>query len=365
MDDFRQNFLNELTEPLAKLNRRISNEFTREVRLDAFRLIHTVKGTSRTFGLPQIALIAADLEALLADGEADDRQRVTIVEQLGRLIEMLADPKIEPMTRSRPSNVHFNSGPNLFFSRLRAEIFKQLSTTEKSAFFSALTDGRDIFAVRDSVRLDAFAEEFAALRHRFSRDGEVIAVLPNTNDQEGPERICFGLILSCPSGVGPTGCAAEDLNVRSPESSCFELFSGIAEHVERLRKEAAKTVRLDILADDLALRGRSRQIFEILLHLTSNAVDHGIPESGRIEVAFLRGASGCELSVADDGVGIGDASTGIVFEPGFTTLSAPAANSGRGVGLFAVKSAVAELNGKISLISRKDFGTRFEITLPE
>ncbi|MBK8150431.1 MAG: Hpt domain-containing protein [Acidobacteria bacterium] len=375
MNEFRENFLREFIEPLGDLLQKISIDLSNDVRNDAYRLVHSVKGCSSTFGLKHSANLASELESLLAEGNFDETRKSRIIGNLSALIESLKRPQVEPESGSRRPGADFISKSNLFFNRIRAEQFRQLAEREKTAFFSALENGCDLFRVSAAVKTEAFVDEFRDLRRSLTDDGDIIAVLPGGD--AFPEKTAFEMIVSCPEGARPRTGEPELLNIRDVRPKSTQMLSEVRAHVERVSSEAAKLVHLDILANDASLNGRSAPIFEILIHLTSNAVDHGIEKSGRVEVLFLRDAKGYELSVADNGVGIdlekiakhapsnGGTDFDILFEPRFTTVDKPADNSGRGIGLFIVKTEVEKLNGKISVKSRKDLGTRFEITLPE
>ena len=140
-------------------------------------------------------------------------------------------------------------------------------------------------------------------------------------------------------------------------------------------------------------------LFEPLLHLLRNALDHGIePEAERLAAgkparatvrltARQRGEH-IEVELRDDGRGMAPAriaaaavSKGLlsaaeaaelpdaaalqlVFLPGFSTAASVSDLSGRGVGLDAVKSAVQRLGGTVELSSEPSVGTSFRLTLP-
>ena len=138
---------------------------------------------------------------------------------------------------------------------------------------------------------------------------------------------------------------------------------------------------------------------EPLLHVLRNAVDHGI------ETAAQRGAAGKSatatirlravrdgeqmiVEVEDDGGGIDTAKvraiaaaegiaapeqlaamteeeiTGLIFTPGLSTAAAISEVSGRGVGMDAVRSAIARLGGRVEIASRPGEGTRVRFQVP-
>ena len=135
-------------------------------------------------------------------------------------------------------------------------------------------------------------------------------------------------------------------------------------------------------------------LFEPLLHILRNALDHGIegparrqaagkPGDGAIRLAATAEAGSIVVTITDDGAGIdaakiraaaaarGIAGAGalppeeLLFAPGFSTANAVTAISGRGVGMDAVRAAVAALGGAVSLTSAQGRGTTVRLTLPQ
>lgn len=140
-------------------------------------------------------------------------------------------------------------------------------------------------------------------------------------------------------------------------------------------------------------------LYEPLLHLLRNAVDHGVETTaerraaGKPVPAPLRlsaALSGDEavIELADDGRGLDmarvrataaarglasaealaamsdDAAADLIFRPGFSTAAAVSELSGRGVGLDAVRARVAALGGRVEVHSARGRGARFLLRLP-
>jgi two-component system, chemotaxis family, sensor kinase CheA len=141
-------------------------------------------------------------------------------------------------------------------------------------------------------------------------------------------------------------------------------------------------------------------LFEPLLHVLRNAVDHGIepaaarraagkPEAGRITLKAERGGDQIVIAVSDDGAGVDpariraaarargllsdaaiDALTDqqaiqLIFTPGFSTAHAITDISGRGVGLDSVRASVAALGGSVALSSEAGAGSTVSVSLPQ
>ena len=140
-------------------------------------------------------------------------------------------------------------------------------------------------------------------------------------------------------------------------------------------------------------------LYEPLLHLVRNALDHGLeaPDerraagkapAGRLSVTATTAGDHVTIEVADDGRGVDpeavraaalrrgladeaalramsdEAASELIFTPGFSTAARVGALSGRGVGLDAVRAAVTALGGRVSMASMPGRGVRFAIALP-
>jgi two-component system, chemotaxis family, sensor kinase CheA len=141
------------------------------------------------------------------------------------------------------------------------------------------------------------------------------------------------------------------------------------------------------------------RLFEPLVHLVRNAVDHGIespgerraagkPENATVSIEASRIRDRFLVRVADDGRGIDPAVVRrmasekrmmspeelaaladeqvveLIFSPGFSTTSEVSDISGRGIGMDVVRSAIEQIGGRVSLQSRAGIGTTVQIDLP-
>ncbi|MBI1862427.1 MAG: Hpt domain-containing protein [Deltaproteobacteria bacterium] len=170
--------------------------------------------------------------------------------------------------------------------------------------------------------------------------------------------------------------------------------------VNELSKEQGKRVKLVSHGTWLFLdKGLLSYLYDPVLHLIRNAVDHGIEEPtererrGKPAVGTIRclaafAEQGLRMIVSDDGQGLNlerirrsavargvvtsdqaeslmaSELSSFVFEPGVTTRERPDAISGRGLGLDNVRKALADIGGSIRILSSSHHGTSFEITVP-
>jgi two-component system chemotaxis sensor kinase CheA len=140
-------------------------------------------------------------------------------------------------------------------------------------------------------------------------------------------------------------------------------------------------------------------LFEPLLHVLRNAIDHGIetserrnelgkPKTATITFRAHRHLESVIVEVEDDGRGIDtdrvrevaahrnllpsdvlaamddNELVALIFAPGFSTASEITGLSGRGVGMDSVKAAVERLGGSVVIDSRSGRGTAVRLILP-
>ncbi|MBU0553318.1 response regulator [Myxococcota bacterium] len=100
------------------------------------------------------------------------------------------------------------------------------------------------------------------------------------------------------------------------------------------------------------------QIERIILNLILNA-KQAMPYGGLIEIEARQETDWVFLSVKDAGIGIRPEILPHIFKPKFTTKA-----SGTGMGLHCISTLVSSANGRISVTTNIDKGTRFVIQVP-
>jgi two-component system chemotaxis sensor kinase CheA len=168
--------------------------------------------------------------------------------------------------------------------------------------------------------------------------------------------------------------------------------------VRDLSRKSGKAVELNIEGDDIEIdRTTVEALYDPLVHMIRNAVDHGIeppevrkkigkPELGSIRLRAYRGQGHVGIEVRDDGCGLDrdrilsralekglihpqDTLTerqigSLIFLPGLSTSDEVTYVSGRGVGMDVVKKAVERLHGTVEVESEPCKGSVFRIRLP-
>lgn len=262
-----------------------------------------------------------------------------------------------------------------------AEVWNSLKQEQRHAVQQSLAEGARLFLVQASFDVADFDREFQELKKRLSETGEVISTSARIEKGQAgkinfqilvarmnPDEDADGILISGPVESSRSGSGIEALE------RCFEKLSaefvslpggGVLQQAVQAGRAVAlatgKEVDFEARGEDLEL---DESIADAILHLVRNAVDHGIESRGKIIVEALKLDSEIRISVTDDGRGIDPSMIGRIFDPGFSTATKLSEISGRGVGLDAVKTAVAAAGGSITVTSKPNHGSTFQITLP-
>ncbi len=395
MSDLRQNFLAESINNLTILQKEIAQDFSDDLRRDIFRTIHTIKGGAQTLGLQNAAQIADGLENILSNNPIDKNLLVEGMEVLTNSLRH-NDPAAPANFIDKLQNANRKTAQSdILFAKIPPAVFDKFSEQERKATISALREGKNIYCAEAGFEVSNFADRYRNLRKILCEKSEIIASLPSEKHKSAG-KIGFRIFLASREPAEILQKSVTDFDAEISSHACaendskdlYEMLSQIVAHGENIAKNLEKQISLTILSNDIKLSaGKIKAFFDILTHLVRNAADHAIERSGAIEIRFFEENEGIFLSVADDGKGIDlqkvraraveknlisddhfldEAETlALVFAPELSTAETVTEISGRGVGLDAVKSAVENMNGKISVRNRKARGAIFEIFVPQ
>lgn len=184
-------------------------------------------------------------------------------------------------------------------------------------------------------------------------------------------------------------------------TSLQPLFQRLQRTLRDLSIKLNKPTEIKINGEETEIdRNLFEQLPDPLIHLVRNAIDHGIETSevrrenskspkATIELKAYYESGQVIIEIIDDGKGIDTeviynkcVSKGLIpsqkpitdytqeqifqfiFLPGFSTAKEVSDLSGRGVGLDVVKTTLEKFHGKISVSSKKGFGSSFKMHLP-
>jgi two-component system, chemotaxis family, sensor kinase CheA len=175
-------------------------------------------------------------------------------------------------------------------------------------------------------------------------------------------------------------------------------FQKMIRLVRDLSKKSGKEVHLEMRGEETEIdRNMVEEIYEPLVHMIRNALDHGIemPEErvqlgkdhrGTVILSAQQKGGNIVIEIQDDGRGLDAAKIKakavkvgliaasdnledgalyeLIFQPGFSTKEIVTEVSGRGVGMDVVKKSIDRLRGKIDITSMPGKGSAFQFKLP-
>lgn len=179
-----------------------------------------------------------------------------------------------------------------------------------------------------------------------------------------------------------------------------KVFGKFPRLVRDITKSIGKDVDLKISGEETEVdKSVTELIGDPMVHIIRNAVDHGLesaeerrlkgkPERGTISISACQQGTQIIIEVCDDGKGINvervkkkaleksliteeealrmtdETAINLIFLPGFSTHDVATELSGRGVGMDVVKTNIAKLNGEVEVLTKKDLGSTFRISIP-
>ena len=179
-----------------------------------------------------------------------------------------------------------------------------------------------------------------------------------------------------------------------------KVFGKFPRMVRDMSRTLGKDIDLEMFGEDTEVdKTVIENIGDPLVHIIRNSIDHAVefaaerelkgkPKKGRIILSAYQKGTQIVIEVSDDGKGIDidtvkrkalakgliseeesqkmsdDAAINLIFLPGFSTKDVSTELSGRGVGMDVVKTNVGKLNGYVEVVTKKDIGTTFKISLP-
>jgi len=134
--------------------------------------------------------------------------------------------------------------------------------------------------------------------------------------------------------------------------------------VEHQMKTARITVAMELSGELPRIHGNPGKLQQVFLNLLLNAKD-AMPQGGELRVATVANGH-VEAVIADSGAGIAPEHLKRIYDPFFTTKSAPKPGErrGTGLGLSVSYGIIQEHAGKINVESTLGVGTTFHLEFP-
>lgn len=205
-------------------------------------------------------------------------------------------------------------------------------------------------------------------------------------------------LMSKISSMAPT----DQLSAAPPSLTArrgWEHLQNLASYVAKRQNKKVELLHSGLGDQDLP-EAIQKMLSEVSVQLIRNSISHGIedaqgrrdaekPETGSIDIRLVRRANNSyQYSFSDDGIGLNLNSIresalakglitpsqaenmdkkqiiSLIFSPDLSTSENVDEDSGRGIGMASVQTAIRALGGKLSISSRRGLGCSFNISLP-
>jgi two-component system, chemotaxis family, sensor kinase CheA len=370
--------------------------FDEETAARLKRAAHTLKGDSACIGLGQVTEIAHAIEDVF-EGRIGREKRIG--KSALDLILTGMDAIKEALNAEGVSDVSAEAAGSII-ERLKAvsagEVESAASSDHKAPTAKAGGARR-----RDLIRIEAGkVDGLMNLAGEMLISRSVISQIVSEVETCLPKSDLAARLTSASNHMGKliSGLQKSVLKMRTvPLDGMLRRF---LRPMRDLAERCNKQVEVEIRGGETELdRTLVELLYEPLLHLLRNAIDHGLEtaeeriacgkrEQGRVSIVAYHEGDQVIIEITDDGRGINPArlkakaveagvltpgeaeslSDGeahdLIFVDGISTAREVTSVSGRGVGAAAVKGAIEQLRGSVSVASEQGLGTRFKLRLP-
>ena len=157
-------------------------------------------------------------------------------------------------------------------------------------------------------------------------------------------------------------------NILQIDDATIDIADVVARAIEMVTPMAMRSnVRIsnDLDKDSqLAIRGDSARLLQLIFNLLSNAVKFNKPD-GTVVVRAGHSSDGMlRIEVEDSGIGIAEDQRAAIFDPLRPTVSSNSAGGGAGMGLAIARRLCELMKGRIGFDSVVGKGSKFWIDLP-
>jgi two-component system chemotaxis sensor kinase CheA len=400
----REDFLTEAQEILDRLGpllTRLEHDRSPDVINSIFREVHTLKGAAGFIGLTHLQRLAHGLEDTFGDVRAG---KLGVTPALMDLtfdgLQLLATMRADAARGGKGEADIEPLLAQLDAARRRELILSPKKTGPLSPApapeahppeAEAITPSAPAAEATIRVDVETVDELLAMVGELITARNALNAIAERLNDEA---------LRSSVSAVGRLTRQLQTLVMEARLVPVERLFNRFAPVVRNLARELGKPAQLVIEGGSTPFdRTVSEQMYDPLIHLIRNALDHGLepaeerrrrgkPETGTIRLSAERRGDIVLLRVSDDGGGMeaarlrqaaverdlltapeaealtDDQAIRMIFAPGFSTAGAVTNLSGRGVGMDVVLQNVRRLRGSIDIETTPGQGTTFVVELP-
>lgn len=357
------------------------------------RELHTLKGESNMLGFPRVAAAAHAAETLLVARAGETAPDRATCERIQRALDLM-----DEAIQGRLADEEASLGALMLELAAPAGAVPVPDAVPTSVGEPSRAPVRvaERWVQVDAARVDALCEnvtgfgaDFRALAARFDA---LLAPLEADRAVAFAARLLGEELDRCRARLDDVTDATWALRLAPVEP----MLEDLVRHAQKIAARQGKRVRTSVATGGAALeRGLLDELWEPLLHLVQNAVDHGIelpegrgdkPAEASLRLHAEAVGPTVVLTVTDDGRGIDPAGVravaerrglvvegaplperevlDLIFVHGFSTRDEVTEVSGRGVGLDVVRRRVESFGGAVTVSTEVGRGSRFVLTLP-
>jgi len=393
MDDLIAEFLTETNEALAdldlalvKLERTPDDQATLSL---IFRLVHTIKGTCGSLGLPRLERVAHAAENVL--GLVRDRELTATPAVITAVLTSL--DRIKLILFALAANGAEPTGDDAACIAALEHAATGEPAPPPEPVAPADPPPGDAAAGTQTIRVsvDVLEELMTLVGELVLTRNQLLEIsrAEGTNLFTAPLQRLSSITTDLQEGV-----------MKTRMQPIGNAWNKLPRLVRDLAHETGKKIKLDMQGQDTEL---DRQVLELmrdpLTHMVRNSADHGLEtpavrraagksETGTIRLNAHHEGGHIIIEVADDGRGLDVVAIrakvlrsglatetelaamteaqvrNFIFRAGFSTAEAVTAISGRGVGMDVVRSNIERIGGTIDLASTQGQGSCFTIKIP-
>lgn len=399
-----EDFLEESQEHLDQLNLGLAQLEEKpddgELINEIFRTAHTLKGTASFVGLDKMREVAHRMEDVFgAIRKGSLTVTATLIDTMFEGMAMLTLLRDKARAKD-PENIDIAAIMNNLSGFMETGASSGTSPTPgESGKVGETVPGRPAGEVKSAPLIsETIRVPTVRLDNFMNLVGEMITIVNSLNDYSSRFRDNDLATISSTVTRLTRQIHTGLMSVRMvPVERLFNKFPGV---VRNLARERNKEVELAITGREAEIdKTVIEQMYDPLVHLLRNAIDHGIegpdrrrelgkPPAGRIELSARHQQNSIIIEITDDGQGIDpekirqaavkkgvmtaeaasnltdDQAIRLIFLAGFSSAETVTDVSGRGVGMDVVRENVQKLHGRVDVFTTTGKGSTFRMQLP-
>jgi two-component system chemotaxis sensor kinase CheA len=398
-DRIIEEFLADSHEGLDRLDRDLieleKDPQSHRILADAFRTLHTIKGTCSFLGYTKLEHVAHAGESLMS--QLRSGRRTADSEAISALLGVV-DAVRAILARIESTREEGAGDYSLVVARVEALLASEKAATTSREATEAGGASAPGEPGRSTIEANQLRVDVGLLDRLMNMVGELVLARNQLVQLVAQES--WSLLPQAGQRLNVVTSRLQEEVMRTRMQPVGSLLARLPRLVRDVARECGKRVTLETEGAATELdKTLIEAIKDPLLHLVRNAIDHGLekpevrqargkPADGRIRIVAFHEGGQVHLEVADDGDGISvdkvrqvALERGLVlaedadrlsdrewlrhiFVPGFSTADKVTSISGRGVGMDVVRSSIEGIGGTIDVDSRKGQGTTFRLRIP-